>query len=173
MTISIRPARAEDVTALVRLRLANAQRHVELDSAAYRRPAPEAVRRHFHDRLSNPGNEPPLILVAEVAGEVAGMVEIVIEAGFPDHQIAVPRRTAQVHTVVLDGYRGMGVGTALVRAGERHAAELGVAVLIAAILASNAGAISFYAGAGFGDHGVLLGQKLTPGRPGAGQSAAR
>jgi GNAT superfamily N-acetyltransferase len=163
MTISIRSARADDVAALVRLRLANAQRHVELDSFTHRIPDPQAVRRHFHDRLSNPDGDPPLIQVAEIASEVLGMVEIVIAADFPDHQIAVPMRIAEIHTVVLDGYRNRGIGKALVRAGERQAAELGVSVLIAPILTRNAGAISFYTGAGFCERGVLLSKELHPG----------
>jgi GNAT superfamily N-acetyltransferase len=160
MTISIRTARPDDVTALVRLRMANAQRHMDLDSGTYRMPDPLAVRRHFHDRLTGPGQDRTLLQVAELAGEVVGMVEIIIAAEFPDHQIAVPRRTAEIHTVVLDGYRGSGIGKDLVRAGERTATELGVSVLIAPILTRNTEAISFYAGSGFGERGVLLSKEL-------------
>jgi hypothetical protein len=106
VTISVRPARTEDVPALVRLRLANAQRHVELDPAGHRLPDADAVRGYFEEVLgrSSPPDVP--VLVAEVLGTVAGMAEVVIMPAPPDHQILVPRRTAQVHTVVLDGYRG-------------------------------------------------------------------
>lgn len=72
MTISVRPARAEDVQALVELRLANARRHVELDPCSYRLPDACAVRRHFEQVLSNSPAPTTTILVAEAAGKVAG-----------------------------------------------------------------------------------------------------
>jgi hypothetical protein len=96
----IRPAGRSDVTALVRLRLANAERHVQLAPDLFRIPDEEAVRRYFKNAIGN-----ALISVAEVDGEVVGMVEVVLLADPPDHQILVPRRAADVHTVVLDGHR--------------------------------------------------------------------
>lgn len=85
----------------------------------------------------------------------------------PDHQILVPRRAAQIHTVVLDGHRGKGVGRALVAAAERAAAERGVAVLIAGILGANTDAVGFYARAGFGRHGIHLSKPPEHGPAGA------
>lgn len=79
----------------------------------------------------------------------------------PDHQILIPRLLAEVHTVVLDHFRGRGIGTALVRAAEQYAAQRGVSGLIAPILASNAEAVKFYSRAGFGPHGVILSKDLT------------
>jgi RimJ/RimL family protein N-acetyltransferase len=119
MPISIRPARAGDVNALVRLRLANAQRHVELDPAGHRLPDTEAVRQHFAGRLARADGNEALIQVAEFGGDLVGMVEIVIAPDYPDFQIAAPTRRAEIHTVILDGHRGRGIGKALVRAGER------------------------------------------------------
>jgi GNAT superfamily N-acetyltransferase len=114
------------------------------------------VRRYFEGVLSPAGGGDVLVFVAESAGAVVGMAEVVVNPDPPDHQILVPRRAAQIHTVVLDGQRGKGVGTALVAAAERAAAERGVAVLIAGILAANAEAVDFYARAGFGRHGIHL-----------------
>jgi len=156
MTALIRPAQADDIPALVQLRLANAHRHIELGPSAHRQPDISAVYQYFHDALSSPDTSTPLILVAEVPGEVAGMAEVVIVPDPPGHQILIPRRTAQIHTVVLDGYRRKGIGTALVSAAEQQAAEHGVSLLIAPIFAPNTSAIRFYSGAGFGEHGVLL-----------------
>ena len=47
MAISIRAARADDVPALVQLRMANAERHVGLDPSGHRLPEASAVRRYF------------------------------------------------------------------------------------------------------------------------------
>jgi GNAT superfamily N-acetyltransferase len=158
MSILVRTAEREDVSVLVRLRLANAERHVHLDPAIYRVPDIEAVRRHFEEVLS--AESKVLILVAEAAGEVAGMVEVVLLADPPDHQILILRRAAEIHTVVLDGHRGQGVGSALVIAAEQAAAERGVSILYAGlyagIFALNEEAIRFYSSAGFGPRGTLL-----------------
>ena len=161
MAISIRTARADDVPALVQLRMANAERHVGLDPSGHRLPEASAVRRYFEELLGGSSGADILVLVAEVSGTVAGMTEIVMQSAPPDHQILTSRRLADVHTVVLDRYRGNGVGKALVAAAERIAAERGVSLLLAPILASNTEAVGFYSGAGFGQRGVILSKELT------------
>lgn len=65
----IRPAERRDVPALVRLRLANAERHVQLDPVVFRLPDAAAVQRHFEEVVGS-----ALISVAEVEGEVVGML---------------------------------------------------------------------------------------------------
>jgi GNAT superfamily N-acetyltransferase len=168
MEIVVRVARADDVPALVRLRMANAERHAGLDPAGHRLPEAGAVRRYFEEVFSGPAGDGGLMLVAEVSGTVAGMTEVVIMRAPPDHQILTPRRIADVHTVVLERYRGNGVGKALVKAAERHAAERGVSLLLAPILAANAEAVGFYSQAGFGPRGVILSKELTAGEDAEG-----
>jgi GNAT superfamily N-acetyltransferase len=158
MTISVRAARRSDVPALVRLRMANAERHIQLDPAAYRMPDAEAVRRYFDDVLAEvPGG---LILVAEFSGDVVGMTEVVVMPDPPDHQILVPRRAAQIHTVVLTGDRGKGVGAVLLAATEQAAADHGISHLYAGIFAPNTGAVRFYSTAGFSSNGISLHKEL-------------
>ena len=147
----IRPAEHRDVPALVRLRLVNAVRHVELAPDLFRLPDVDAVRRYFEQVWAS-----GLISVAEVDGEVAGMAEVVLLADPPEHQILVPRRSADIHTVVLDGHRGRGIGAALVAAAERVAARHGATVTFANIFATNERAVAFYSAAGFGPRGILL-----------------
>jgi len=154
MPISVRPAERGDVPALVRLRLANAERHIQLAPGIYRRPDPEAVRKHFAEVVED--GSKVLISVAEAAGEVVGMAEVVLLAAPPDHQILIPRRAADIHTVVLDGHRGSGVGAALVTAAEQAAAARGISILYAGIFAQNKDAVGFYSASGFGPRGILL-----------------
>lgn len=161
MSIEVRAATQEDVPALVRLRLANAERHVELDPEVHRIPYPEAVRRYFEDSFS-PGAK-VVVLVAESGGQVIGMSELVLLPDPPAHQILIPRRAAEIHTVVLGGHRSHGTGAALVRAAEKAAVDRGVALVYAAISAPNHGAARFYESAGFGPRGTLLRKEL--GRP--------
>jgi GNAT superfamily N-acetyltransferase len=162
VTVSIRTARADDVPALVQLRLANGERHAALDPAGHRVPEAAPVRRYFEDLLSGTAGTGIVVLVAEAEGTVAGMTELVIRSEPPpDHQILVPRPLAEIHTVVLERFRGRGIGTALVKAAKEYAAEHGVSGLIAPILAPNTEAVSFYSRAGFGPHGVILSRELT------------
>jgi GNAT superfamily N-acetyltransferase len=164
MSILVRAAERNDVPALVRLRLANAERHVQLDPAVYRVPDVEAVREYFEEVLS--ADSEVVILVAEAVGEVVGMVEVVLLADPPDHQILAPCRAAEIHTVVLEGHRGEGVGSALLMAAEQAAAERGVSIIYAGIFAQNKGAVRFYSSAGFGPRGTLLSKEQ--GTPSAG-----
>lgn len=153
--LKIRPAERGDVPALVRLRLANAERHVQLAPEEFRVPDTAAVRWHFEVVV-----ERALISVAELDGEVVGMAEVVPLPAPPDHQILVPRRGADIHTVVADGHRGRGVGAALVAEAERVAASHGVEILFAVIFATNEDATRFYARAGFGPRGIMLSKPL-------------
>ncbi|MDX8029781.1 GNAT family N-acetyltransferase [Lentzea sp. BCCO 10_0856] len=150
-----RPAERWDVPALVRLRLANAERHVQLAPELFRVPDAEVVRRYFEDIVGH-----ALITVAELDGEVVGMAEVVLLAEPPAHQILVPRRGADIHTVVLDGHRGRGVGAALAKAAEQVAARHGVSTLHATIFATNENAVAFYSAAGYGPRGILLSKPL-------------
>lgn len=147
----VRNATPADVPALVRLRLANAERHVQLDPAVYRLPDAELVRAHLERTVSD-----AVILVAEEDGEVVGMAEVVPRPAAPDHQMIIPRPAADVHTVVLDGHRGRGVGRALVDAAARAAAERGIEILYAGILTANEDAVRFYTSAGFRPRGTVL-----------------
>jgi ribosomal protein S18 acetylase RimI-like enzyme len=160
--ISIRTARADDVPALVQLRMANGERHAALDPAGHRVPEEAPVRRYFEELLSGAAGTGVVVLVAEADGTVAGMTEVIIRSEPPpDHQILIPSTRAEVHTVVLEGFRDRGLGSTLVQAAEKYAAEQGVSMLIAPILAPNTEAVSFYSRAGFGSHGVILSKKLT------------
>jgi GNAT superfamily N-acetyltransferase len=158
MVALTRSARLEDVSALVRLRMVNAEHHVGLGPSVHRRPKEDAVRGYFESRLRDGPDD--LLLLAEVAGEVAGMAEVVLRPAPPEHQILIPRRTAEVHTVVLGRYRGQGVGRALLNAAEQTAGDHGVEFLLAVVFAPNEEAVGFYSSAGFGDHGLLLGKAL-------------
>lgn len=156
--VTVRDARPGDIPALVRLRISNAETHVGLGPGIHRVPGAGAVRRYFEDVLA--GRSGVRVVVAETGGAVVGMSEIVPVADPPDHQILIPRRAAEIHTVTLPAHRGRGVGAELVRAAEQAAAASGVEVIYAAIFAPNHGAARFYEAAGYGPRGTLLRKEL-------------
>jgi GNAT superfamily N-acetyltransferase len=157
--VVIRPAGAADVPALVELRIANAEAHLALDPEVYRVPRREAVVRHFTGMVA--GGSGDAVLVAEApGGRVVGMVEVLPYPDPPEHQILRPEPSAQVHTVVLPGVRGLGVGSALLAAAHAWAADRGLAYLSAGIHHRNAGAVRFYGRHGYTDSGLSLGRRL-------------
>ncbi|MFI6238080.1 GNAT family N-acetyltransferase [Micromonospora sp. NPDC050784] len=150
---AVRPASLADVPALVALRLANAKAHLALDPDVYRLPQREAVIEHFTAVLSEATGR-NAVLVAEQGGQVVGMVEVLRLPEPPAHQILRPEPSAQIHTVVLDEARGRGVGSALLDAADRWAAEHGLSYLSAGIHHHNAGAVRFYRRHGYAPSGT-------------------
>jgi len=72
--------------------MANGERHAALDPSGYRVPEAPPVRRYFDELLSGAAETGIVVLVAEVAGTVMGMTELVIRSEPPpDHQILIPR----------------------------------------------------------------------------------
>lgn len=149
-----------DIESLVELRVANATAHIALEPDAYRVPDRAAVRRHFAAVLGG-AEGGDAILVAELAGRVAGMVEVLRDPLPPDHQILRPRPSAPIHTVVAAEARGRGVGTALLAAAEEWAATRGIVHVSAGIHHANAGAVRFYGRHGYADSGVSLVQRVS------------
>ncbi|MEU4555415.1 ribosomal protein S18 acetylase RimI-like enzyme [Micromonospora violae] len=158
--ITVRPAVLADVGSLVRMRESNAEAHLVLDPQVYRIPETEAVVRHFSAVLTEDTTR-HAVLVAEVAGRLVGMVEVVRNPDPPDHQILRPEPSAQIHTVVTDEARNQGIGSMLLEAAEDWAAAQGIGYLSAGIHHRNAGAVRFYGRHGYADSGRLLGRRVT------------
>lgn len=159
----VRPATRSDVPVLVQLRLENARVHLALDPATYRVPDEGVVHRHYLD-----GVDGAFLALAELGGEVVGMVEVLPASPPPAHQVLRATPSAHLHTVVLPHARGRGVGRALVDAAEAWARGRGVEELVAGIHHLNVPADSFYAEHGYGPHGVVRVKQL--GRGAAGSS---
>ncbi|MEV4478241.1 GNAT family N-acetyltransferase [Micromonospora coxensis] len=158
--MTVRPAGPADLPALVALRIANAEAHSALDPTAYRVPDSALVADHFRDVLAA-GRD--AVLLAEAAdGQVVGMVEVLRQADPPAHQILRPEPSAAVHTVVLPGHRGEGVGAALLAAAAQWASAHEITWLSAGIHHRNDGAVSFYRRHGFEPSGLSLGRRLPP-----------
>jgi GNAT superfamily N-acetyltransferase len=156
MSTVVRAAAPRDVPELVGLRMVNAVQHVTLDPRIYRIPDPEAVRQHFTEAVGR-----DLILVADAGRHLDAMVEVLPVRDPPGHQILVPRRAAEVHTVVRPGERGRGLGRRMVEAAAQAAAEQGITILYAGIFTRNEPAVQFYRAAGFGPRGTTLALELT------------
>lgn len=89
------------------------------------------------------------VFVAEEGGRVVGFVSVWARM----KSRAIEEREYEYayvsDLVVLDGYRGRGLGRALLGRAEEHAVSAGATILRIAVLARNAGARALYEGFGF------------------------
>ena len=141
--MKVRQATLEDVPALVAL-------FQELDrmQSDWRvfTPRPgfyDEVGLKYREAMST---ENAVVLVAEDEGEIVGMAygEVRIPSRFSDE-----RALELSGVVVRTGYRGRGVGRALVQEAARFAGELGVEWVELKTFAPNQGAMAFWEGLGF------------------------
>ena len=141
--MKVRQATPEDVPALVAL-------FQELDrmQSDWRvfTPRPgfyDEVGLKYREAMST---ENAVVLVAEDEGEIMGMAygEVRVPSRFSDE-----RALELSGVVVRTGYRGRGVGRALVLEAARFAGELGVEWVELKTFAPNQGAMAFWEGLGF------------------------
>jgi GNAT superfamily N-acetyltransferase len=137
--LSLRPATLADAALIASI-------HSSSWQATYRGLLPEAFldgqvtqerAAYWEARLSAPGGERRIVLIAELAGEAAGFV-------------CVERQPESSWGVLLDNlharpaYQGIGVGKLLMRAAEDWARAQGEAQLYLYVLQGNTPAIGFY-----------------------------
>ncbi len=151
--MKVRQATPEDVPALVAL-------FQELDrmQSDWRvfTPRPgfyDEVGLKYREAMST---ENAVVLVAEDEGEIMGMAygEVRVPSRFSDE-----RALELSGVVVRTGYRGRGVGRALVLEAARFAGELGVEWVELKTFAPNQGAMAFWEGLGFTPRVVQMTQE--------------
>jgi RimJ/RimL family protein N-acetyltransferase len=141
----VRPATPRDAPSFFQLYRAVAAEggfirteHVSGRARQYRR----RLRRSWTDREAN--------LVAVVDGRVVGSLGISRE----DHPVT--RHVATLGMFVADGWRGRGIGTALLEEALRWARAVGVEKLELTVYPGNEAAIALYRRSGFAEEGTLV-----------------
>lgn len=113
---------------------------------------------HFCELFSKMSARPDAYAnyVYDVNGNVAGFLSMVFYMTF-FHRVG----TAQVNElVVADGYRGQGIGQALMKAAEEEAHKRGMDELEVGTEKENVKAQAFYRKYGFGEEYVLFGMEF-------------
>lgn len=89
------------------------------------------------------------LFVAEVEGEIAGLVQVMARET-PDYPVLVRRRFVLVDTLAVDErFRRQGVATALMKAAHCWALEQGIHEIELSVYAFNQPAIALYQGLGY------------------------
>lgn len=145
---------------MVELDLASARHHAALDPEFYRVPDRAAVAAFLRLRLGDPGRR---VLVARMDGTVVGQVDVTIVEPPDPGSIIRPVPTADLGISVADGWRGRGIGSALLAAAETDARARGARRLILDMAVANEGAHRFYRRLGYRDHGRLMLKDLDDG----------
>jgi GNAT superfamily N-acetyltransferase len=143
----IRHATPDDLDGIVEVYLASARHHAALDPVAYRVPEVEAVRSRFAHELAHLDRS-EIQLVAVLEGRVVGHADASPAIGGRP-SMRVPSRTAQVGIAVIDEWRGLGLGTALMEAIEDWARATGLDALELDVATANEGARRLYERIGY------------------------
>lgn len=140
--VLVRPALPEDAQALAAVYAAWAEHHQRLDPSLYPPPDEAALVDRYRKRLPLP--EDAEILVADIAGEVVGWVEIQLKPPGGEPRMLRDSLTAEIDIAVLPDYRRAGIGTDLIEAAEAWAAERNVEFLTVEVHTANVDAARFY-----------------------------
>jgi ribosomal protein S18 acetylase RimI-like enzyme len=132
--------------------------HAALQPDFFRPPRPPGMSTLDLARLLQDPHR--LLAVAEIAGEVAGLVHAQIY-DTPPQPLLTPRRRAHVDTLIVDAaYRRRGLGRALVEQASAWAKHRGAAEVLLTLWSGNRDAQGFYAALGFHTVNVCLSREV-------------
>jgi GNAT superfamily N-acetyltransferase len=143
LNVTIRPGRFEDIDAEAAMHRDVGWCYDERNTLA-----------EYHDDAY----EPSSVLIAEVAGTVVGKLELFMAWKAAHGRFALIRRF-----VVADGWRGRGIGTALLAAAVARARDEGCAFVELTVDVTNPEAHAFYKRYGFSEDRVevIMRKQLT------------
>lgn len=160
--VQIRRARKEDAAALAQIHLENCRYYAELDPEAFQVPTEDGLVEWFGSFLEGSDNADELNLVAEVRGEVTGMLEARLESpvGSAERQLARELQETRLFVdfvgVRPDQWRS-GVGSLLMEAAEDWGRSRGATIAALDTYMRSPVSVPFYEeGLGYQRHSINL-----------------
>jgi ribosomal protein S18 acetylase RimI-like enzyme len=169
-TPRIRATTPGDADRIADIYVAMARHHAALDPAEFRVPEHAAVVTRFRAELEA-AEDVDLHLVAEVDGLVVGQLDAFMRPQPSQGSMRTPRRSALIGVSVDEGWRGRGIGTALMHAAEAWARERGFDALELDVADPNRDARLLYERLGYGLVAHTLVKPLDGKRASGGASA--
>ena len=154
--LTVRPAAAQDQAGVLALWALLDRLHAELWPTLFR----AAARRLRHAAIWPPRSPDRALLVAEYAGELAGVVSVFVSEAPADPVIQPGCRAYVEDLVVGPQHRRAGVGRALIDAASAFAKERGAGEVLLTVWEGNRAAVDFYRDLGFSPRAAVLGRKL-------------
>jgi GNAT superfamily N-acetyltransferase len=140
--VKIRPAQPADADALAAVYQASAEHHLRLDPSLYVEPDLQQLVERYQERL--PLGPDEAILVADIAGEVVGWVEIALKKPGGEPRMLRDVMTAEIDIAVLPDYRGARIGTDLLQAADGWALDRSAEFMTVEVHTANVDAARFY-----------------------------
>lgn len=159
--IAIRAASPEDADGITRVYLESAEYHAGLDAERYSIPEAEEISARYREGRQHPpdGDGEAITLVAEVAGEIAGFVDVRLTRS-PDPMHRDMLYCHVVEIAVSNRHQGQGIGGQLLRAAEDWGREHGAQLASLEYLAVNQRAKAFYERLGYRQAQVMAIKRL-------------
>jgi GNAT superfamily N-acetyltransferase len=160
-TVEIRPVTLDDLEPLIDIYLDTARHHAAIDPEVFHVPDRGAIAVRLRRRIDGRGVTGEYV-AAIVDGVMAGSASVDLADPPSAGNMARSVPTAEFGVSVVDGFRGLGIGRALIAACERWAAERGVERMILTVASANDGAIRLYHELGYRDFDRAMLKALDP-----------
>ena len=148
--VAIRPVTIDDLETLIDIYLDTARHHAAIDPEVFHVPARADVAVRLTRRIDGRGVTGEYV-AAIVDGRMAGSASVDLADPPSPGNMARNVPTAEFGVSVVDGFRGQGIGRALIAHCERWAAAHGVVRMILNVSEANEGAIRLYHELGYRD----------------------
>jgi GNAT superfamily N-acetyltransferase len=158
--LEIRPVTPDDLEVLIDIYLETAVHHAAIDPEVFHVPAREDIAVRLTRRIEGRGVTGEYV-AAMIGDEMVGSASVdIADPPAPGNMLrAVP--TAEFGVSVLDGWRGHGIGRAMIAHLEHWAAERGIKRMILNVSEANEGAIRLYHDLGYRDYDRSMLKRLT------------
>lgn len=156
----VREATPADEPTMTLIQQSSAEHHHSLDPTRWRAQTldeADASRRRW--RVWQPADG---ALVADAAGEVVGMIELWLKRPRDPDGARARRVRVDFGIAVAPGWRGRGVGTALLLAAEDWAKARGAQEMAMDLNSRNSGALRLYERLGYEVHGLEMDKLIEP-----------
>ncbi|HET7030121.1 MAG TPA: GNAT family N-acetyltransferase [Candidatus Limnocylindrales bacterium] len=159
--VEIRPVTIDDLETLIDIYLDTARHHAAIEAEVWHVPAREDIAARLRPRIEGRGPTSEYV-VAIVDGEAAGSASVHLDdPPTPGNMLrAVP--SAEFGVSVVEGFRGRGIGRALIAHLEQWAAERGAKRMVLNVSSANEGAIRLYEDLGYREYDRAMLKPLVP-----------
>ena len=154
-TLEIRPVTIDDLEALIEVYLDTARHHDDIDAEVFHVPERDDIARRLTRRIKGRGETGEY--VAAMIGDVmvgSASVDVADLPSAGNMARAVP--TAEFGVSVIEGWRGRGIGRALIEHCERWAVDHGIERMILTASTANEGALRLYHAMGYRDFDIVM-----------------
>ena len=159
--VKIRAVTLDDLQPLIDLYLDTARHHEAIDPEGYRVPERADVAERLRRRVEAQDDESAYV-AALVGGRMVGSATMYVHALPPPGSMEIPLRVGEFGVSVAEGWRGRGIGTALIRHLEAWAAAHGAERIILNVSEANTDAIRLYHTLGYRDSARTMRKPADP-----------